>query len=335
MRLHIVLAFILFTFSCMPFKAADDVVFFHGLGASGKHASYYKNRGLFPHMKVTCPDMPDSPFYPGNDDLLNYRQTSLGQGEEKRICERAVKDIRKKKRKRNDRGKVLAFCVSRGGICGANGTYDVDAMVFESNPADIKDAVGLELKRFGLGWVPGLSFLADRLVVPWIYRKYNPAGDKPLKNLSNIPSDRPLLFVYTPNDDVIPASSTVRFAEELKRSGHDNIYMWKDQSGSDHSLILLGPDNGHEYKCAVNAFLAKTGFDHTRKFAKEGKKFLTKPTLQELTKIRKELQWSEWKRYWGRNAVTLLSTVATAAYLLTKFSGSSNKNGRIAKKVLN
>jgi len=281
------------------------VLFAHGYGADRRQGIHYRDRGMFDNCRVEVFDFPDSWF------VGEYDKTDFAQAGELAVLEGAYNRLAKVY------DKIVAG-VSRGAMCvlsahvpGARGR------IAESPAASLKDIIDHKCKQFGFGWVPCLGRFIHRWIIhPLMFKSYNPTGPKPIDRVRNIPKNQPVLICYTTQDSLIPASSSVKLAEELVRSGHKAVYLWETNHGR-HAGIASSRA-GREFVNVVNAFLKRCGALPKTYDCGGADRVLAKcklNSLEEVTALRRKLEWCNWKKYWGRNLGVFVAIVGGAWFL--------------------
>jgi len=321
----------LFISFCTNFAVNHEVVFGHGFGATRNHGLVYGNINMFPNCNVTVFDFPDSPARAENRGRCNSAVTSLGQENENTVFEQhynellgRVRDYNSKRSKSStigDEKKIIVGGVSRGAMNALSSNFeDVNGIFAESPAATVQDIVDLKCKQFGFGWVPFLSKAIHRFIVPRILGQYNPQGPHPVNRVDQISSDVPVFIAYTTQDKLIPASSSVKLAQRLVSSGHNNVYLWGTNSGL-HSNILSGRD-GRNYQTIFHAFLRQcTGEPGNASQNHEaGDRMLAESrqtSIEDLVRLRSRLEGSE--RYWKRNLVVFSTCLAFLGLVASRF----------------
>jgi len=298
------------------------VVFAHGFGSDRSHGNSYQNAGMFPGCQVNVFDFPDSPRASGNNGKLNVKRVCFAQGQEVQVLQNAFNN-----NKKNYSNNVVAG-VSRGAMCvlsadcpGASGRFA------ESPAASLKDIIEHKCKQFGFGWIPCLGrFIHRWLIRPFMFKNYNPKGDKPIDKVRNIPNNQPVLIAYTTKDNLIPASSSVKLAEELVKSGHTDVYLYGADVGSHSNIVLADIEKKiDDFVDVSNAFLKYCGALDQNYDCGNGDQLLAGckvNDLNQVTALRKKLEWGNWKKYFKRNIVGFLvsaAVVGSAIFLGKKF----------------
>ena len=293
------------------------VLFAHGYGGTGSSCSrYYAQPDILPDFQVVSFEFPDSIKNKENNGKLNKKKTCFGQEQE---TETLKNNFEAQKAAGN---KVLAVGISRGAMCVLSANIPGAIGIFAESPgASLIDIVDHQCKKYGFGWMPFLSdFIHDWILRPFVYNNYDPNGQKPIDMVKNIPLDTPVFISYTINDTLIPASSSVKLAEELVKTGHTAVYIYGSNLGY-HAHILYLDEN---YKKVFKEFLVKCGVIDCSNSCADGQKLLEDckiKSLEQVQSLRSELELANWTAYWGRNIVGFLV--------------SSVIIGQAAKKLLN
>jgi len=314
-------------FANLLFCQGDDelgrttVLFGHGFGGDRNHVDQYVDYGMLPECQTMPFDFPDSPRIFQNGNRLNLARSSVWQKNEIDVFENVYSGTKEEAKK--DNGKIIVGGVSRGGSCALSGNFEgADGIFAESPVAHMKDMIGDSLKQFAVGWVPFLGRIINKFFIHRFIGRYNPSGSQPINRVEDIPRETPVLISYTTQDQVVPPSSSVKLAERLYRSGHRNLYVWGTNTGQ-HGNIVYGRD-GQNYRTVFRAFLRRCGALSPEYDSEEGNRMLENArvtSLPNLVRLRRRLQWNEWKKYWGRNLATFATVSAAALGVLYKLFG--------------
>lgn len=301
---------------------AHEVIFGHGFGAAGAlHAPLYQM--MFPGCNLNHFEFPDSPYRPGNRDL-NIKETSLGQDNEIGVFENKYQEVKERIRRQRDAKKIIAG-VSRGSMCAANGDFEGADAFFLESPGNLPDIIYNQCSQYGFGWVPFLDTLAHWLVVPLILQRHDPNGPHPIDRIQNIPRETDIFLSYTKEDNLIPPSSTVKLAEKLISTGHNNVYLWGANRGA-HSQIINDTE-GRDYFKVGRAFVRKvTNQESHNQNDRDGDRMLDaakidEDSIDDIRRLRNELEWDELYRYSGRNIFTFALLAAILGFAVKKIVG--------------
>jgi len=319
-----ILSFILLLGCAIATSTTNDVVFGHGFGGNRMHGRLYQD--TFSGCNIHVFDFPDSPGRPeyAGRGFPNMRETSLGQDNEIDEFQQKFREVKE----RNRNGKMIVAGVSRGAITALNGNFEGADGIFVESPGNMRDIVKGQCRQSGVGWVPFLDAATHWCVVPWILQKHNPAGPHPIDSVANIPREMPIFISYTKEDGLIPPSSTVKIAEKLVQTGHNNVYLWGANKG-EHGYIIHGPDRA-VYEKVAKAFVRKvTGQRSHFMFGQrdpEGDRMLedaklTPESLDDLGRLRKELEWNECTQYPIRNLISFVCFAAAVGFAANKLLG--------------
>lgn len=308
-------------------KKRTKVLFAHGFGEDGDQGLDYKvDYNMFPHCDLGIFDFPDSPRAYENGGKLNCKKTNFAQGQEIETLEDSYRRVEDK------HNKVVAG-VSRGAMCVLSADCPGALCRFAESPAaSLKDVIDHQCKQFGFGWVPCLGrFIHRWLIRPIKFKNYDPKGDKPIDKVKNIPRNQPVFIAYTTKDALIPASSSVKLAEELVKTGHNDVYLYGTDVGS-HSDIA---NSDGDFVNVSSAFLKCCGAIPRRYKCKKGDQILAECKIDNLDQVRilrKKLEWDNWKNYWKRNSAVFL--IFTAAVVSAIYFGKKLMKRRALSKVI-
>lgn len=276
-------------------KQETVILVAHGYGGKGVGCKeYYAKYNMFPGCTVTSFDFPDSPRL--NNGKVDDNKTCFAQEQELKVLKENFEE------QKAQGHKVLLMGVSRGAMCVMSTNFADTIGIFAESPgASLQDVIDNKCKQFGFGWVPFLGRFVHRWFIrPLRFKNYDPTGNKPIEMAKNIPLNMPIFIVYTTNDNLVPASSSVKIAEELVRTGHTEVYLYESNFG--YHAHILGSDKN--YDKVSNAFLKKCGAIDASYDCANGDELLKNCKVSSLDKVislRKHLEWVELKKYCVRN----------------------------------
>ncbi len=246
-------------------------LFAHGLGATERQASYYRDKHviLTPYHTFSFPD--------AENGILDYSKTSLAQDNEIECLKKAYDDIciKTKLRKPN----IVLSGMSRGAstiinFMGKHNPKKIKALVLESPFDSMESVLQQKLKTYWLSWLPfGLGLELAQWVAKNRYGQYNPDGLQPIDHITKIKNKNlPILFIYSKEDILIPWESTYSLFKACKKAGFSAVHAIIIEHGS-HGYLLEDKSH-HEYTQALHAFYQKYNLPHDSMLAQKGSKLL-------------------------------------------------------------
>ncbi|HZW61411.1 MAG TPA: prolyl oligopeptidase family serine peptidase [Candidatus Babeliales bacterium] len=225
------------------------VLFAHGLGGTHRHGySYEKARFIPKTCKLAVFDFQDSPA------LENPTSSNIAQEQDaKRLMEEYCKWVQKGYR-------VILWGCSRGAatiitFLGLYSPRNVIAAISESPFDDARSVVDNALTMMNAAWIPGLKELSTLCCSLFMHRNFSPYGVRPIDVVHKIDPKIPVLIVCSQEDALIPAQSSIRLAEELKKAGHRKTHVVTLKYGPHANLV--GSRGEKKYRNDAHAFLKK------------------------------------------------------------------------------
>lgn len=241
-------------------------LFCHSLDANRGQARYYtraalgeKQRSwyLLPHSVVTF-NFPDAALNPRKSTAT---VTTFGQGKELHCITNILQQATEGPCA--DRSCVM-IGVSRGAVAALNycalfKPATVRALILESPFDHIDNAVQQRTKTSYFSWIPGGKYIGNALF-DYLYPAHNRQGIQPIDVAPKLPRNLPILLVHAKNDSIVPFSCAENLVNQLKKSGHTNLYFLPMQDGN-HAHLNTGAQ-ATLYQEVTHAFLATFGLAH-------------------------------------------------------------------------
>lgn len=225
----------------------STTIFSHGLGGNKDQGAYYHT--LYGQPNAFIDGKMESFDY---QDVQDSRSSCIGQDA----------DIESLHGTSKNHSKVKLVGVSRGAAAIFNylakhQPKNVDITVTES-PFDQVSSVVAQ-KAYFASFESSLSLM---------FPNYDRKGAQPIKSASSINTTIPMLLVCSQEDALIPASSTIKLYEALRKNGHERAHLLVTKHGQ-HANILNGED-GAIYRNVVHAFYKAYAKPHNPEWAAAG-----------------------------------------------------------------
>ena len=257
----------------------SDLVYLFSHGLADSHKQAYRYKDLTSHQKIETFDYPDV-----NNGILrvNRLQSSLAQENEIERLSLAFDQTIAKKEKNG-----ILIGVSRGAsaivnFMGLSNPERIQAIVLES-PFDCVDSIAMSVcHESKLSWIPGIKKCGCSLM-SFIFCKYKPDGIRPIDCVSKIRKDLPILIIISAKDGLVPVWSSINLYQELRNTGHTNVYLVIFDDGK-HAKLINHPKNGIVYRQVTHAFYQKFNLPHDPQLASLGANLLQQPEHETLLK---------------------------------------------------
>ncbi|HEV2600670.1 MAG TPA: hypothetical protein VGT41_00095 [Candidatus Babeliales bacterium] len=249
-------------------------LFAHGHGGGIDHMNIYTGDYLPTSKNVPCQFL-NKPEYKAKEF---FKYSYLAQEGDIQILKASYEELQKDHN-------IILFGVSRGASVIRNflGRYrasQVKAAVEESPFASLEDVTTHIVSKEADKIVP-FPFVVKKVLGDIIascakimFKGYSPYGIRPVDVAAKVDPELPILVVCSKEDDVIPASSSIKLYEKIKQAGHKKAHLLVLDHGQ-HAYITAGRD-GLKYRNVLHAFYQKYNLPHTAEYAKAGEAHFAK-----------------------------------------------------------
>ncbi len=210
-----------------------------GNGASSGWSHALSRLELFLGKICAAPDFADCPdgyqkYHPILRELFRLT-TCLGQDRDAQKLAQEVKLFRAGQSVKLKDAQEIALGVSRGGaaqinrLAGGGGDDDdlsrIAGAVLEVPLATVRAPVKNILRQFGIGYIPGVSWLLHKLT-GILFPYYRPWGLEALDVVHLIPQHIPIFLVGVwPDELLVPEDNILPLYKKLCQTGRDNVYL--------------------------------------------------------------------------------------------------------------
>lgn len=230
-------------------------IFVHGLADTGNQAYNYTKTDLHgkynPRYIIDGPlvtfNLPDAQGKLAKICRVDFTQTDLAQEGEiaalKKTYDQAVLDY-------PDAQGFILMGLSRGASIVANflAIYQPNKVIAAILESIYDSTRGIINDSFNYIWQRNFA----RSMIGLLFWKHKLDGLKPIDLAHKMPHNIPILVVYSQQDSRVPASSTLRWVEAVRKAGHPHVECVGLAHGQ-HAKLLTDKD-GEQYHKAVHAF---------------------------------------------------------------------------------
>ena len=225
--------------------------FFEKRSVSTQQAARYAKNNILQEPYTTC-------TYNDNRLQANFGQTNDIKTLFKTYTDYCNNDIDQR---------VILTGISRGAstlfnFIGTHNPKNIGAIVAESPFATLDDVIQHTLNIWHIGWLPNAITTALMKIK---YPAYDPHGIQPITSISEKNNNIPILIVCSIQDTAIPYTSSMRLAQKLKDTEHENVYLLVLMQGA-HGFLSYQ----EKFQHVAHAFYARYNLPYNKKLAEQG-----------------------------------------------------------------
>jgi Prolyl oligopeptidase family len=196
------------------------------------------------------------------------------------------KDITTLEHQIDPKKSYILYGLSRGGstaitYLAQNNPNNIQALILESTPADMIDAVD------NFQYAIGYKFAQERATQEMLFGKLFPAYQlgsiPPVQSIAHINNKQlPIFIVHAQDDARVSFDAAYKLYLAFQNAGFTDVYLCILDHGK-HALYTQGPDK-HIYLHALHSFYKKYGFAYHQEFATLNDLTVLQPPVHQIAK---------------------------------------------------